>query len=42
MRLFEQGGVPLSDSESDGMRGSVNIADIEHNIKPQKHSTHKQ
>lgn len=36
MRLFEHGGVPLSDSESDGMRGSVNIADIENNISVKK------
>lgn len=27
--MFEHGGIPLSDSESEGMRGSVSIADID-------------
>jgi hypothetical protein len=36
LRLFEHGGIPLTDSEadSDSVRGSVSIGDIENSTNP--------
>lgn len=40
IRQFENGQVMMSDSESDGMRDSVSIADIENYQSTNKHKTH--
>ena len=32
MKLFEQGGIAMSDSDTDSVRGSVNMADIEQSL----------